>query len=53
MVEELWALVPLQDLVSKFNAQDAQFDDLAVIGDQDRTLSELVILAIYLVVEVE
>ena len=53
MEEELGALFSLQDLVTKFNTQDAHLDNLAVLGDQDGCLRELVILTIELVVEVK
>ena len=53
MKQELWTLVPLQYFIAKFDPQDAQFDNLAVISDQNRTLRELMILPIDLVIELE
>ena len=53
MEEELRALFPLQNLVSELDAQHAQLNDLAILGDLDGNLRELVILPIQLIVVLE
>ena len=53
MLKELGTLVSLEDFIAEFDAEDAKFDHLAVLGDMDGQLGELVILPVQLVIVVE
>ena len=53
MPKEHWTGFSLEDLVSEFDAENAQLDNSTVFRNQDRSLRELVIFLIQLVVGVE
>ena len=53
MLKELGALVSLQDFIAEFDAEDAKFYHLAVLGNKNGLLGELVIFPVQLVIVVE